>query len=165
MLEPKFHLSNSKNKDLLYNCILDKPIHSIDPWTTCSWVRSKRVNRKPIILILSDYIAYFFFLLAQPKLNNWWKVWLVSGTRTETSELRLTSMFTCPMTYLSTILLQEIWEEFSEIIEVWTHSLFKDLLKYGRNTIILWPFNFGVQRGGFKLHPRCWFFKPWPFII
>ena len=26
MLEPKFHLSNSKNKDLLYNCILDKPI-------------------------------------------------------------------------------------------------------------------------------------------
>ena len=42
-LEPKFHLSNSKNKDLLYNCILDKLIHSIDPWTTCSWVY--RVNR------------------------------------------------------------------------------------------------------------------------
>ena len=44
MLEPKFHLSNSKNKDLLYNCILDKPIHSIDPWTSCSWVRSNRVE-------------------------------------------------------------------------------------------------------------------------
>ena len=44
MLEPKFHVSSWKNKDLLYNCILDKPIHSVDPWTTCSWVRSKRVK-------------------------------------------------------------------------------------------------------------------------
>ena len=33
-----------KKKNLLYNCILDKPIHSIDPWTSCSWFRSKRVN-------------------------------------------------------------------------------------------------------------------------
>ena len=28
MLETIFHVSNSKNKDVLYNCILDKPIHS-----------------------------------------------------------------------------------------------------------------------------------------
>jgi hypothetical protein len=44
MLEPKFHVSNSKNKDFLYNCILDKLIHSIDAWTSCSWVRSNRVK-------------------------------------------------------------------------------------------------------------------------
>ena len=63
MLEPKFHLSNSKNKDLLYNCILDKPIHSIDPWTTCSWVRSKRV--KTSFYWFAQFLIDYFFITAE----------------------------------------------------------------------------------------------------
>ena len=63
MLEPKFHLSNSKNKDFLYNCILDKPIHSIDPWTTCSWVKPKRVK---ILWNLTKFeLIQTFFLSCQ----------------------------------------------------------------------------------------------------
>ena len=59
MLEPKFHVSNSKNKDLLYNCILDKPIHSIDPWTSCSWVRSKRVKSAPSETVLTNCVDFW----------------------------------------------------------------------------------------------------------
>ena len=45
MLEPKFHVSNSKNKDLLYNCILDKPIHSIDPVVHGSGLTGLKIPR------------------------------------------------------------------------------------------------------------------------
>ena len=29
---------------MLFSCILDKPIHSIDPWTSCSDVKSKSIK-------------------------------------------------------------------------------------------------------------------------
>ena len=45
MLEQKCHVSNSKNKDLLYNCILDKPIHSIEQVVQMSGLRGLRQHK------------------------------------------------------------------------------------------------------------------------